>query len=330
MKPIRVKINAKGQNAYHWRSQLPDGVDTVGGCQFVLEKDDPDYDWLVVIDDVSRRLQREPERLVCADEHTLLVTTEPPTITRYGRSFTSQFAYVLTSQPESALRHSGRIYSHTGNLWFCGHRFSELDGKPLMKKRLPISTVCSSKQQKFTLHNNRYRFSQWLAGKIPELEMFGHGVRYIEFKREALDPYRFHLAIENFRGQHHWTEKLSDAFLCSCVPIYYGCTNLADYFPKESFIEIDLEKWETALEVIRRVIDDPQEYESRKESIYEARRLALNDYNLLHMIARIVEENYQAGRSASKRPVFGRKQMRLRNPVDAVSHAIWKLKRALG
>lgn len=330
MNPLRVKLNARGQNAHHWQGQLPDGVDTIGGCRFILEKDDPDYDWLVVIDDVSRQIQKEPERLACADEHTLLVTTEPPTITRYARGFSGQFAHVLTSQPESTLPHPGRIHSHTGNLWFCGHRFSELDGHPLLAKTSAFSTVCSSKQQKHTLHNERYRFTQWLSEQIPELEMFGHGVRYVDRKSDALDPYRFHLAIENYRGKHHWTEKLADAFLCSCVPIYYGCENVADYFPVESFVEIDLFDREGSLEQIRELLADPNHYEKRREALIEARRRVLHEHNLFHMIARIVEERYQSGRPRSGRPMVGRRQMRWRRPTDAVENAVWKIRRTLG
>ena len=97
---IRVKIIARGQDSYPWAKQLPEASSSIGNCEYVFAKDDPVYDWLVVIDDVSRNYFSQPETLNCPKEHTLLVTSEPPTITNYGDAFCSQFAKVLTSHPE--------------------------------------------------------------------------------------------------------------------------------------------------------------------------------------------------------------------------------------
>ena len=75
--------------------------------------------------------------------------------------------------------------------------------------------------------------------RIPELERFGKGFKWIETKAEALDDYEFHVAIENHFAPHVWTEKLADAFLGFTVPIYFGCPNVYDYFPKENIIFIE-------------------------------------------------------------------------------------------
>lgn len=322
---IRIKLIARGQDGFIWAKQLPKSGSFTGDCEFVFSIGEQDYDWLVVIDDVSRQLMMPPEVLSCADEHTLLVTTEPASITHYGDAFCAQFEQVLTSQPSEALRHTNRIFSHTGNVWFNGHRYDELDGNEFPEKTTDFSTVCSSKQQKHTIHNERYQFCHWLANELPSMDLFGHGSRYIEHKYDALDPYRFHLAIENYSGLHHWTEKLADPYLSGCFPIYYGCQNIADYFPTESFLEIDLFNRSEAIEKIRNVIEDAAFFESRQDALYEARRLVMNDYNLLSMIERLVLEKFVPTRKPSKRPLYNRKQMRIRRPSDALRHLKWKL-----
>jgi hypothetical protein len=40
----------------------------------------------------------------------------------------------------------------------------------------------------------------------------------------------FHIAIENTSIANFFTEKLLDCFQTKTVPIYYGCTNIGDYF----------------------------------------------------------------------------------------------------
>ena len=143
----------------------------------------------------------------------------------------------------------------------------------------------------------------------------------------AQDSFRFLLAIENYFGLHHWTEKLSDPFLSGCFPIYYGCTNLAEYFPEESYLQIDIFDRQDALMQIRELLKDGSFYTSRIEALQEARKRVMKDYNLLFMIAELVEQYYRATRPSSNRPLFGRKQVRLRRPAEAINHLAWHFKR---
>lgn len=324
---IRVKLIARGQNSFPWQKHLPGNDDCWGDCLFLFEREARDYDFLVVINDVSRKLKSPAETLACADEHTLLVTTEPPTITRYGNAFSRQFHSVLTTHPESALPHPNRIYSQTGNLWFNGHSSSELQSLPFSEKSELISTVCSSKQQKHTLHEQRLSFTEWLCGKLPELQRFGHGYKRLADKYSALDPFRFHLAIENWVGAHHWTEKFSDPILSECLPLYYGCPNISDYFPAEAFVSIDIHQREAALARIKALIHNPSLYHQHRPAILEAKRLILEDYNLLKLINDHVSRSFNPQAKPSGRPLFGRKQMRLRSPKDLLGHCRWFLTR---
>lgn len=323
-KTYRVKLIARGRPGHAWARQTPGNSGRWGNCQFLFDLDEQEYDWLVVIDDVNRKLNAEPERLRCPPENTILVTTEPATITRYGKAFAAQFGQVLTSQEPDALPHKNRIYSHTGNLWFHGKTYDELADEALIKTA-SISTVCSAKQQKHTIHAQRYAFTQKLKAALPELDIFGHGVQYIEHKYEALSPYRFHLAIENHIAPHHWTEKLADPLLAGCVPIYYGCPNATDYFPPNSFIAIDINNEDEAIETIKAAITTAGEYERRLEAVQEARRRVMHEYNLLSMLAERIEQAPETGATKTNTLLYGRKKMRLRSPSDLLAHIRWNL-----
>ncbi|HSQ15786.1 MAG TPA: glycosyltransferase family 10, partial [Candidatus Binatia bacterium] len=190
-------------------------------------------------------------------------------------------------------------------------------GPPLDKHKI-LSTVCSDKRQRHTLHDKRFRFTQALKARLPAMDIYGHGVRPMEDKAEALDDYRYHVAIENYRGIHHWTEKLADVFLGAALPFYCGCPNAGDYFPEESFIPIDIDDVGKAYEVIDRSIRD-REYEKRLPSILEARRRVLERYNLFAVLTREIES--RTGGEIPAAPgeeVLSRHLLRKRHPSIAL------------
>lgn len=291
-----VKFVARGKGPHEvtrWLRQFPGQVPKWGRCQFIFDPTVRDYDWLVAYDDLPTGTS---ETLPCPLENTLLVTMEPSSVKLYGASFLRQFGVILTSQEPWAIRQPHAIYSQAGLRWYYGigkdtvRDYDALAAMPPPEKTAAISTVCSSKQQGHTLHRKRYQFIQWLNKKMPELEVFGRGVRFIDDKADAVDPYRCHIAIENHVAPHHWTEKLADCFLGWSLPIYHGCQNVAEYFPEDSFIPIDIQKPDASLAAIQAAIE-PAEYERRLPAIREARRRVLEEYNLFALLSRIIESH---------------------------------------
>ena len=275
------------------------------------------------------------EDLACPSRHTLLVTVEPSSIKRYGRRFLAQFGSVLTSHEPDVLQHPDAIRSQPALRWFygAGHShwltFDEMLANPPTTKRKLISTVASSKQQRHTLHRRRYLFTQELQQRLPALEIFGHGVRDMDDKAEALDAYEYHVAVENHLGPNHWTEKLADTFLGCCLPFYFGCPNAADYFPTQSFIPIDIFNPDESAQRIRSAME-AGEYQKRLPHILEARRRVLYDFNLFAVLSRLIEARHS---TESRRPgaqLLSRHAMRsssVRNTIedffDKVQHRLF-------
>jgi hypothetical protein len=248
------------------------------------------YDALVVYDDLPKEHSRE--ELACPPEMTLHIATEPSAIKCYGPDFLAQFGTLVSSREAWATRgHPNVIHSQPGLRWFYGvandgsHMltYAELAALPAPSKTKSFSTVCSNKRMGHTLHKRRYDFTQAVKAELPELEIFGHGVRAVNDKAEALDTFKYHLAIENHLAPHHFTEKLTDSFLGFCLPFYVGAPNAGDYFPPESFIPLNIFEPEAAIETMRKAMNDG-EYEKRLPAILEARRLVLEKYNLFHVI----------------------------------------------
>lgn len=324
---IRVKMLGTAPPAV-WPRQFPGNRPVWGRCAFHFDPERRDYDWLVVYNDLPDISGLE-EKLPCPRRHTILTTTEPSTIKAYGNDFTAQFGYVLTSQAAWALPHPNRIFSQPALHWFYGLGkkrmlgYDEMYHNPPLEKTKVLSTVCSNKQQKHTLNYRRYKFTWALKEKIPQMDVYGLGVHPIDDKAEALSAYRYHLAIENFIGEHHWTEKLSDAFLGAALPFYVGCPNAGDYFPEESFIPVDLGDVDGSSEIILRAISD-NEYERRLPHILEARRLVFEKYNIFSVLAREIEQrHFGTVGGSSGGIIYSRRMLRKKHPWVAFRH-VWE------
>ena len=299
---IRIKFLYRGKSENGdqlWLRQFPDHNPRWGNCQFILDQACTDYDWLVVYDDLppadSERFSKRTEKLACHPKNTLLITSEPSTIKVYGSKYVRQYGHVLTTQEPWAIKHMDAIYSQCGYRWFygisdkCVKEWNAIKQAKLDQKTASISTVCSNKAQKNTVHAQRFAFTQHLKEALPELDVFGRGIRDLNDKADAIDPYQYHVVIENFCGKDHWSEKLADAYLGHALPFYYGCPNLELYFPKNAFIRIDPYDVETSIDIIRKAIAN-EEYEKREAHVSAAREKILNDYNFFGVISKIIEE----------------------------------------
>lgn len=282
------------------------------GCVFICDPACRDYDWFVLYDDMPRQnvgsILHEVEKLACPATHTILITQEPPTIKLYPGCFTRQFAYVLTTHLSDTLVHPhaqlscGAFHPQNNRSW------EENKAMPIYEKRELISTVCSAKKMRHTEHFARYEFTRYVSEYIPELHWFGRGVKPLENKYEALDSYKYHIAVENYIHPYHWTDKIIDPILSHCLTFYAGDPQLGNYLPEGSFIPIPLHNPAEALLMIHNAIA-ANEYEKRLPAILEARRLLIDKYNLYQRVTDIIrhhvegitppaEESYLRGRHA--------------------------------
>lgn len=317
-KNIRVKLLNRGSLADEesgFKQQSERNQAKWGNCTFTFNPLEQNYDWLVIIDDIPHIISKRTELLQCPKENTILVTTEPSSITCYGRAFAKQFHYLITNQDEKVLPHPNAVRSQTGNVWFYGKTYDDIVSVTHPNKTKKLSTVCSNKQQGHTMHKLRYVFTQMMEKEIPELERYGRGFQWVERKADALDDYEFHVAIENHIEDHVWTEKLADAFLGFTVPIYCGCPNVYDYFPKDSLIQIDINDMSGSIEKIKEIIGKEGEYERRFDAVKEARRRVVEEYNLLAMINKIVEKA-ELKEMTPNQKIYSRRIMRLRYLPD--------------
>ncbi len=302
------------------------------GIVFTADADCRDYDWALVYDDFPKGIYgssiNELEQLTCPQENTILVTCEPPTIKLYVRPYVKQFGYVISTQLPRYLVHPHRVHAPGSLLWCAQYPMDKALAMIEHDKTHLFSTVCSAKQQSHTMHGTRYEAVKYLAEHLPEMDWFGYGVRDLKLKYNALANYRYHLSAENYVGDYHWTDKISDPLLFGCLTFYAGDPRLAEVFPEESFIPIPLGDKEATLAIVREALKN-NEYEKRLPAIREARRLLVQKYNMFAQVSKLIHEVTEERRAAGlpergegpNGVLRGRHRLR-RNPFYAIEEGI--------
>ena len=139
-------------------------------------------------------------------------------------------------------------------------------------------------------HQRRLSFVRRLEREFGnDLEVFITSVMGLEDKWDAIGRYRYHLSLENSVFKDYWTEKVSDAFLGLSFPFYYGCPNMEDYFPSDSFQTIDMDDYDVTVDRIRNAIDTDL-YSQRLGVLKESKRLVLNKYNLFPTMVELFDQ----------------------------------------
>jgi hypothetical protein len=273
--------------------QTREGRGVAGNCRFYINEPIEDPDFLVVRGKgiVEKRTFHIPR------ERTLLLTSEPYSVLSYPKAYCRQFGLVCSCQPN--LRLTNAIYTPAILPWFVGIAFGkekdsvrltyeELESRPMPDKTKLISVISSNKA--FTQgHIDRIRFVEKLRNHYGDrIDFFGRGYRDFADKWDVLAPYKYHIAIENSATRYYWTEKISDCYLTQTYPIYYGCTNICDYFPQRALSTIDIHHFDSAVQTIDQIIEQ-ETFEQRLPELAEAKKSVMRGYNLFNFVAALCE-----------------------------------------
>ena len=255
--------------------QIPGHKSIWGNVRFLIDDITEPCEVLVVLNSFRRELNVE-----CGEVWQII--QEPPIdlfpwIFEGKQNFDRIYSPLCSGNSFSRCR-----LSHGALPWHIEKSYDELKGLLPKEKKKELSWITSDKAI-FEGHKDRMDFLKKLQNSGIDFDLYGRGFTTIPDKYSGLKDYKYSLAIENYSGPHYWTEKIADCFLSWTMPIYSGCTNLADYFPKESFVEIDLRD-SNVFDKIKEVIKSNVYFENR-DAIKEARRLVLDEYQLFPFIA---------------------------------------------
>lgn len=335
-KLIKVKVSNEYREDPFLR-QTPGSKGIWKNCQFFFDETVTDCDYWVVYENL-----RITEKVFCPRGNTLLLTGEPPTVKTYPPKFTNQFTHIITSHTQ--IKGKDVVISQTALPWHIGHfykikdtpqfskSYDELAGMAPLKKTKTLSVISSAKVMTEG-HRKRLDFVKRLKEHFgSEIDVFGAGINPVDDKWNAIADYKYHIVIENTAIRDYWTEKLADCYLAQAFPIYYGCTNLEDYFPAGSYATFDLDDFDQAIKTIESVVQN-NTYEISTKELAIARDLVLNKYNFFPLVTEFINSHYSnegAEEIVIKPFVKKKKSKASRLFMKALHWSIVKTKKALG
>ena len=74
--------------------------------------------------------------------------------------------------------------------------------------------------------------------------------------KSEMARYKYCFSCENNCEKNYATEKIWEPILCECLCFYWGCPNLEDYIDRGSFVRLDLNDFEGAMEIVKRAIEE--------------------------------------------------------------------------
>lgn len=268
--------------------QTPGGKKIWGNVEFTTDNI-MEFDYLVVLNSSKKEVIFK-----CRKNGKFLLSQEPPVDGyEWHKKLFEYFDKVYTSWDVNA---PNIVHGHGCLPWHIDKTYDELKHLPPndgLIKQNKISWITSNSRQK-PGHILRMDFKDQIAGLL-DFDLYGRGFREIDDKFQVIYPYKYSFALENTSCDHYWTEKIADCFLSWTVPIYFGCKNITDYFPKNSMIQIDPAKPQKAIEKIQRAIDEGF-WEKNLSNLQEARDLVLNKYQLFPFIVDNLSKNMEKKR----------------------------------
>ena len=291
---IKIKITQPYGKSPMLR-QTPQGKGIWGNCQFFINESIENYDFWFIIDDLPR-IESKSSKYA-----PIFIALEFPSIRPHiNERFLSQFKEIISFGRD--LRHPCLTETIALFSWHIGIKYItggwEDDYKiyddftiPISKKeKTKLISVISSNKLYTEGHRKRLEFVNILSNHFGEkLDVYGRGIRSFPDKWDVIVPYKYHIALENSSCNNGISEKLYDVFLGESFPIYYGCTNVLDYFDKQSLATIDIDKPHESILLIEKLINT-NTYEKSLNNIRESKNLVLNKYNFFAILSNYCEQ----------------------------------------
>ena len=258
----------------------------------VAENGDDDRVWDLVI--VFEMLSAATNLRVRGDS-AVFVAGEPPSIGNHSKAFLRQFNKIFCAgaRSNSASVSDEQHYNnwHFGYSVKNGFRYSNAFIRDLSspEKTHLLSTITSNLAY-LPMHIKRRALIERLAQDYSgNIDFFGRPHRFVEYKEDAILPYKFHICVENWAASDLWTEKIADALLGYAVPVYAGCPNIESYFPGAT-IMIDLDDYASARRTIDAILREGESiYRDRLPAVVEARRKLIETFDISSLITRLLQ-----------------------------------------
>lgn len=197
------------------------------------------------------------------------------------------FSFILTWSEKVLNNADNAILSIYGESWWQDQPY-EIDNT--VEKEFAVSFL---RGNKIKLYGHSLRFELWdrqreLTTPLKFWDSLGDPNDWESWRQSKIDsfrPYMFSLCIENTSHENYFTEKITDCILNRTVPIYWGCSNIGDFYDMDGIIHV-----RNVDEMVKAINNlTPESYYSRMDAIDKNYELALGYKDYAGNVAKQIE-----------------------------------------
>jgi hypothetical protein len=167
----------------------------------------------------------------------------------------NEFDLIIASDPTILRECENSVIFPFGDCWI------PVEEQKVHDKNKLLSIIASEKNY-LPGHTLRHLTIKNVGDKM---DIYGKCCKFVENKSDALKDYMFTICTENLQIDNWFTEKLIDCLRTGTVPIYWGGSNIGDYFNVNGFIIVN--SIEEIIDVVNNLSEE--QYTSKLKYIEE-------------------------------------------------------------
>ena len=157
----------------------------------------------------------------------------------YAISNYNQFDVILTWSKKILNNVPNSLFSVYGESWW---QDTEYEYAPI-NKEFKVSFL---RGNLLKLQGHAHRFELFdrrneIKTPIQFWETLGERGDFEKWRQHKIDsfrPYQYSVCIENSSRENYFTEKITDCILNKTIPIYWGCSNIGDFYNSKAIIQV--------------------------------------------------------------------------------------------
>lgn len=223
------------------------------------------------------------------DSFKILYVKEAEVISRFRQQAIQHskfFDVIITYDEEILKKCDNSCFFPFGTSWIHDYDFPEkkfqvshLTGHKMMTEGHRLRQKIHYKQDLIKIQKDFY------ISKFGGVENLLNNKILADSKTPLFDS-KFHICIENSREKNYFTEKIVDCFITKTIPIYWGCTNIGDFFDTEGFFIVN--NFDEIINCCNNLNDEL--YEKKLEIIEKNFNLALGYADLNKNLKKKIEQ----------------------------------------
>jgi hypothetical protein len=147
---------------------------------------------------------------------------------------------------------------HLGYMWH-SNPCKEIIYKP------NIMSIIVSQKKSAPGHKYRHQLVEKIIKLNLPIDIYGNGSNLYKYSNvkgkfndaEPYENYMFSICIENYINNHYVSEKIITPIMFNCMPIYWGCNNINQYFNEVITLSGNINN---DIQIIMSILDNPSKY----------------------------------------------------------------------